>query len=259
MSHVVLPSARPSSYVDRKWKAGEDDYKSCIKASSTVYVGNLSFGTTEEQAWQVFSQCGEIKRLIMGINRHTRTPCGFCFVEYYRREDAQDAINFLNKTKVDGRIVRIDMDPGFRPGRQFGRGQSGYQVRDEQRDDNDPGRGGTANDIMNSVSQKVNRAYQRSNYFHADFGSGGYGLGYDNFNPNNFDNSRLFNPYMNKRRNYGSDYQHPRSQNMRYTRQDDASSASKVNDEERPFQKVKRAAEDNPRFRSEDDDRRDDS
>jgi nuclear cap-binding protein subunit 2 len=35
---------------------------------------------------------------------------------------------FINGTKVDERIVRTDIDPGFAVGRQFGRGKSGGQV-----------------------------------------------------------------------------------------------------------------------------------
>jgi nuclear cap-binding protein subunit 2 len=49
---------------------------------------------------------------------------------------------FINETKVDERIIRTDVDPGFKPGRQYGRGKSGGQVRDEHREDYDEGRGG---------------------------------------------------------------------------------------------------------------------
>ena len=36
----------------------------------------------------------------MGLDRNKKTPCGFCFVEYYVREDALDAQKFINGTKV---------------------------------------------------------------------------------------------------------------------------------------------------------------
>jgi len=42
----------------------------------------MSFFTTEEQVYTLFSFCGEIKRIIMGLNKQEKTPCGFCFVEY---------------------------------------------------------------------------------------------------------------------------------------------------------------------------------
>ena len=52
-----------------------------LKHSTTIYVGNLSFFTTEEQIYEVFSKCGEIRRIIMGLDKFKKTPCGFTFVE----------------------------------------------------------------------------------------------------------------------------------------------------------------------------------
>lgn len=67
----------------------------------------------------------------MGLNKKEKTPCGFCFVEYATREESQQAVDSLNLQVVDGRQIRIDWDLGFKQGRQFGRGKSGGQVRDE--------------------------------------------------------------------------------------------------------------------------------
>ncbi len=53
-----------------------------LQTTCLLYVGNLSFHTTEAQIHEHFSRCGEVKRVIMGINKVTRTACGFCFVEY---------------------------------------------------------------------------------------------------------------------------------------------------------------------------------
>jgi RNA recognition motif len=78
----------------------------------------------------------------MGLDRVQKTPCGFCFVEYYSRQDAQNCLYFLNGTKLDDRVIRADWDYGFIEGRQFGRGKSGGQVRDEFRQEYDSGRGG---------------------------------------------------------------------------------------------------------------------
>ncbi|KKF95672.1 Nuclear cap-binding protein subunit 2 [Ceratocystis fimbriata CBS 114723] len=116
--------------------------------STTLYVGNLSFYTTEEQVYELFSKCGEIKRIIMGLDRFTKTPCGFCFVEYYTHQDALDCMKYIGGTKLDERIIRSDLDPGFEEGRQFGRGKSGGQVRDEYRDDFDEGRGGLGRSLQ---------------------------------------------------------------------------------------------------------------
>ena len=55
-----------------------------------------------------------------------------CFLNnprYYTREDAENAIRYINGTRLDDRIVRTDWDAGFKEGRQYGRGKSGGQVR----------------------------------------------------------------------------------------------------------------------------------
>jgi len=90
----------------------------------------------------LFSKCGEIRRIIMGLDKFKKTPCGFCFVEYYTHDDAADCVKYVNGTRLDDRVIRTDWDVGFRDGRQYGRGKTGGQVRDEYRSDYDPGRGG---------------------------------------------------------------------------------------------------------------------
>ena len=56
-----------------------------LRQSSTLYVGNLAFFTSEEQIYDLFGRAGDIKRVIMGLDKVRRTPCGFCFVEYFTR------------------------------------------------------------------------------------------------------------------------------------------------------------------------------
>ena len=104
-----------------------------MKASSTVYVGNVSFYTTERQLLDFFAACGPISNLHIGLNSVSYHPCGFCFVEYAKRSDAALAINTLNRSVMDGQVIRVDWDWGFEPRRQFGRGRTGGQVRDDVR------------------------------------------------------------------------------------------------------------------------------
>ena len=62
-------------------KGSSTDLAKDLSNSTTLYVGNLSFYTTEEQIYELFSKAGEIKRIIMGLDKFQKTPCGFCFVE----------------------------------------------------------------------------------------------------------------------------------------------------------------------------------
>jgi RNA recognition motif-containing protein len=64
----------------------------------------------------------------MGLDKTSKTPCGFCFVEYYTRQDAEECMRYINQTRLDDRIIRTDWDAGFIDGRQYGRGRSGGQV-----------------------------------------------------------------------------------------------------------------------------------
>ena len=104
-----------------------------LQNSRTVYVGNLSFNTTENQIFSLFSQVGPIEQLILGINKQTEKFCGFCFVIYYERQGALKACNCLHGSTLDGRLIKVEIDVGFEEGRQYGRGLSGNQVRDEKR------------------------------------------------------------------------------------------------------------------------------
>ncbi|KAF7440384.1 nuclear cap binding complex subunit [Pleurotus ostreatus] len=148
MAHIVTPLDQPSNYKDSQSKVDRQKHTDLLAKSTTLYIGNLSFYTTEEQIYEIFSKCassedgGGIKRIIMGLDRNTRTPCGFCFVEYYTHAEALASMRYVSGTKLDERIIRCDLDLGYKEGRQFGRGKSGGQVRDEHRQDYDPGRGG---------------------------------------------------------------------------------------------------------------------
>jgi nuclear cap-binding protein subunit 2 len=48
---------------------------------------------------------------------------------YYTRDDAENAIRYVNGMRLDDRIIRTDWDAGFADGRQYGRGKHGGQVR----------------------------------------------------------------------------------------------------------------------------------
>lgn len=106
-----------SAYYDRHSKLSREDYAERLKNSTTLYVGNLSFFTTEASLIAFFSQCGNVVNLIMGLNRVKMQPCGFCFVEYASREQASLAVNTLNRSILEGMTIRVDWDYGFEPHR----------------------------------------------------------------------------------------------------------------------------------------------
>ena len=117
---AVVSTANHSDYRDQRFHGTTDQFQACLSKSSTLYVGNLSFYTTEEQVYELFSKCGDVKRIIMGLDRFKKTPCGFCFVEYYTHDEAMNCILYISGTMLDERIIRADWDAGFQEGRQYG-------------------------------------------------------------------------------------------------------------------------------------------
>ncbi|KAM0752951.1 RNA-binding domain-containing protein [Meredithblackwellia eburnea MCA 4105] len=163
-----------SSYRDSRSSLSQQQQLDNLSKSSTVYVGNLSFYTTEEQIYELFGRVGGVKRIIMGLDRNQKTPCGFCFVEFFHNEEALAALRYISGTKLDERIVRADLDPGFVDGRQYGRGKSGGQVRDEYREDFDSGRGGWGH---LKTRQEIDEGRQREqdDLYRGDFEGGKQG------------------------------------------------------------------------------------
>jgi len=147
--------AELGAYRDQRFGGNRVLQDQALLHTATLYVGNLSFYTTEEQVLDLFGKVGDVKRAVMGLDKTTRTPCGFCFVEYYNRADCEAAMRYVNGTRLDDRIIRTDYDAGFKEGRQYGRGRSGGQVRDEYRTDFDPGRGGFGKRVQESGIQAV--------------------------------------------------------------------------------------------------------
>lgn len=135
----------PRIYHDRLQFPNFMDQLAALKGSKLLYVGNVSFYTTEQQIRSTFEQIGPVKRVIMGLNSMTKTPCGFCFVEFYKSDDALACLKYISNTACDEQIIRCELDAGFVPGRQFGRGRSGGQVRDDRYKMLDLARGGLVN------------------------------------------------------------------------------------------------------------------
>ena len=61
----------------------------------------------------------------------------------------------MNGTRLDDRLIRVDWDAGFIEGRQYGRGKTGGQVRDEYRTDYDAGRGGYSKLLQQKIAPKT--------------------------------------------------------------------------------------------------------
>ena len=73
-----------------------------------VFVGNMSFETTESSLRAMFEPYGEITRVSLITDRDTGRARGFGFVEMTNDEEAAKAIAALNGTQMDGRALNVN-------------------------------------------------------------------------------------------------------------------------------------------------------
>jgi cold-inducible RNA-binding protein len=73
-----------------------------------LYVGNLSYDTTESTLRTLFAEYGEIESVNLITDRDTGRPKGFAFVEMATEQAAQAAISGLNGKQVDNREIKVD-------------------------------------------------------------------------------------------------------------------------------------------------------
>ena len=82
-----------------------------------LYIGNLSYNTTEEQVRTLFAQAGDVASVQLITDRDTDRPKGFGFVEMANKDEAETAINALDGSELSGRDIRVN-EARPRPERQ---------------------------------------------------------------------------------------------------------------------------------------------
>ena len=76
--------------------------------STKLYVGNLSFNTSNEDLQELFGQAGTVESANIVEDRETGRSRGFGFIEMSSKEEAQTAIEQLNGKEVDGRSLTVN-------------------------------------------------------------------------------------------------------------------------------------------------------
>jgi len=91
-----------------------------------LYVGNLSFGTTEDDLHRLFSQVGTVDSATMVTDRDTGRSRGFAFVEMSSQAEGAAAIAKFNEAEFDGRILTVnEAKPRENRSGGFGGGRGG--------------------------------------------------------------------------------------------------------------------------------------
>jgi RNA recognition motif-containing protein len=106
-----------------------------------LYVGNLSYSTTEDDLRALFSQAGAVASVALIKDRDTGRSKGFAFVEMATQAEAQKAITMFNAFKLEDRTLVVNLarpreerpsGPGGGGGfgnRRSGTGGSGHDRR----------------------------------------------------------------------------------------------------------------------------------
>ncbi|PTX93797.1 RNA-binding protein [Spartobacteria bacterium LR76] len=114
-----------------------------------LYVGNLSFKTTEQALEELFATVGTVTDTHLVMDRMTQRPRGFGFVTMSSEEEGQKAIESLNGKTFDGRPISVsvarpkeDRPPRRDFGGEGGGGGGFREHRDRDRDRDRRGGGG---------------------------------------------------------------------------------------------------------------------
>ena len=95
--------------------------------NTKLFVGNLSFNTTENDLQDAFAAHGTVVETNLMVDRMSGRPRGFGFVTMSTPEEAQKAIDALNGASLDGRAVTVNIarPREERPARAGGGGGGG--------------------------------------------------------------------------------------------------------------------------------------
>lgn len=91
-----------------------------------LYVGNLSYSTTEEQLQELFGQAGTVVSVAIIKDRDTKRSKGFGFVEMSNQAEAEKAISMFNSYALDNRNLTVNIARP-REERGGGGGYGGYR------------------------------------------------------------------------------------------------------------------------------------
>ena len=75
---------------------------------TNIFVGNLSYETTQDELHNAFAQYGSVERVSVVTDRDTGQARGFAFVEMTERSDAAAAIAKLNGYELHGRALNVN-------------------------------------------------------------------------------------------------------------------------------------------------------
>jgi RNA recognition motif-containing protein len=95
-----------------------------------LYVGNLSYRTTEDDLRTLFEKAGQVTSVAVIKDRDTGNSKGFAFVEMNTQAEAQKAVSMFNGVNLEDRELKVNLaKPREERGSGFGNRGSGFGNR----------------------------------------------------------------------------------------------------------------------------------
>ena len=94
-----------------------------------LYVGNLSYSTTEDDLRTLFAKAGQVKSVTLITDRNTGRSKGFAFVEMNTQVEAEQAISMLNGYGLNDRDLKVNLAKPREDRRSGSSRQSGRKRR----------------------------------------------------------------------------------------------------------------------------------
>jgi RNA recognition motif-containing protein len=118
-ANAAIPSTRMAV---KLYGLKKPKVKDLNKMDVKLYVGNLSFSTTEDELRTLFAQAGTVTSVALIKDRDTGTSKGFAFVEMSAQTGAENAIKMFNGYSLGNREIRVSP---ARPREETGRSGGG--------------------------------------------------------------------------------------------------------------------------------------
>lgn len=123
---------------DRGDRRERRDNNSNAERNKTIFVGNLSYNSTEDEITRFFEDCGKVVNVRLGKDDSGKSK-GYCHIDFENEEDVENALRKSGE-ELDGRRIRVDRTNGRGSGGNDRRGGRDFGGRRGGRGDR--GRGG---------------------------------------------------------------------------------------------------------------------
>jgi nucleolin len=102
---LTVNEAKERKPISRENSKTESRY---VPGTSKLYVGNLPYSVTSDELEELFSSAGKVLDISMIVDKETKRPKGFAFIEMCDCESAEKAVKIFNEKEIGGRSMSVN-------------------------------------------------------------------------------------------------------------------------------------------------------